>query len=81
MVAGEDNQPQDGFAPTHLWQKNKLVADPHILPITLDIPASDNYRLEVGLYYLPTSERLEISDASGQVGQDSLMIEPFSVVE
>ncbi len=80
-VIGEDSQPQGGFAPTGTWKKDKLVVDPHILPVTSDVPVGANYRLEVGLYHLPTMERVGIVDPTGKVIADTLVIQPFSVVD
>lgn len=81
MVFGQDSQPQDGRAPTSSWKANELIVDGHVIPVTSDVPAGNNYRLEIGLYYLPTMERLGIVDATGRVIADTLVIEPFSVVE
>ncbi len=81
QVAGEDSQPRHGLAPTSAWKKDKLVVDPHILPIPSDVPVGGNYRLEVGLYYLPTMDRVEIVDITGKVTTDTLVIQPFTVLE
>ncbi len=81
QVVGEDSQPRHGLAPTSTWKKNNLVVDPYILSITSDVPMGGDYRLEVGLYYLPTMERVELVDTTGKVITDTLVIQPFTVVE
>jgi len=81
MVTSTDSAPRNDSAPTTTWQKGKLIVDGHVLWITSDIPLGSRYRLEVGLYYLPTMERVGIVDGAGQVFADTLVIQPFSVVK
>jgi len=81
LVAGYDSQPKQGTAPTSTWHPNQFFADSIIMPIPSDVPVGSKYRLELGIYYLPTMERLEIVDASGQMIADTVTIESFSVVE
>lgn len=80
IVAGSDSLPRNGRAPTSTWREGEFVVDAHILPIPADVPPA-NYRLEVGLYYLPTLERLSIVDSRGLAITDRVIIEPFAVVE
>jgi hypothetical protein len=80
-VAGYDSQPKQGTAPTTIWPRGRLMIDSIIMPIPSDVPAGTDYRLELGLYYLPSMERLGIVDAAGHVIADSLIIEPFKIVE
>lgn len=79
-VAGSDSLPRNGRAPTSTWREGEFVVDAHILPIPADVPPG-NYRIEVGLYYLPTLERLSIVDSRGLAITDRAVIEPFTVVE
>ncbi|MBI3537485.1 MAG: hypothetical protein HY070_08020 [Chloroflexi bacterium] len=65
--------------PTSLWYKDKLMISGHVLSIPTDAPVGDHYRLEIGLYYLPTLERVNIVDAAGQIVADQIVIAPFSV--
>ncbi len=80
-VAGDDRQPHDGLAPTHTWSKNRLVTDEHILTIPTGLSPEDRYHVEIGLYYLPTMERLAVLDSAGQVVTDTIVIEPFQIGE
>lgn len=81
VVSGVDNQPQNDAAPTTTWKPDKLVVDPHMLPIPAEVPAGDDYRLEIGLYYLPTMERLSLIDQTRRAVTDKLVIQPFSIKE
>jgi len=78
IVAGNDSQPRRGNWPTTLWQPGHLVEDAIILPITSDVPAGQGYRIEVGLYYLPTSERLTIA-GSVSAGKNVVVFSSFDV--
>ncbi len=79
-VLGEDSQPRSGHMPTTEWGPNRLVVDAHVLTIPPVVPPG-KYRLEVGLYYLPTLERLDITDNSGRPIADKIVIEPFEIAE
>ncbi len=81
VVAGYDSQPKQGTAPTSGWLPNQLFVDSVIMPVTSDVPAGTGYRLELGLYYLPTMQRAEIVDTADTVITDRLAIQPFTVVE
>ncbi len=52
-----------------------------VLPIPSDILTGGNYQLEVGLYYLPTMERLAFVDGDGHVNADHLRIWPLSITD
>ena len=80
ILASHDSQPRRGAAPTSSWALNALTVDAIILPITPDTPAGKNYRIEVGLYYLPTLERLKIVDGSQSTNQDAIIFSEFAVV-
>ena len=80
QVLGEDNQPRGGREPTHSWDTGTLVVDAHILAIPPEVPRGE-YRLELGLYYLPTMERLWLVDRAGNPVADHILIEPFEIVE
>lgn len=78
QIAGDDSQPLNGWMPTTAWKTDKLVIDPHILSI-VDAPVSAGAHLEVGMYYLPTMERLSIVDSANQTNTSTLIIKPFSI--
>lgn len=81
MVAGTDSQPRSGRLPTSSWQVNQLVVDAVLVPIADDIPSGNRYGIEVGLYYLPTLERVEILDGAGHPLGTSVTIEPFNMIK
>jgi len=53
VVAQADSQPRGGDFPTSAWRRGDVVADSY----TLSAPPGQ-YTVEVGMYYLPTLERL-----------------------
>ena len=62
MVAQVDEQPMSGSYPTHLWQLDEQVKDPHHLALPNDLPLGE-YSLETGLYLLDAGERLPVVGA------------------
>lgn len=80
MVAGTDSQPRGGGWPTSSWQVNESIVDAMSVPITDDVPSGNKYALEVGLYYFPTLERVEILDAAGHPLGTSVTIGSFGVL-
>jgi hypothetical protein len=81
IIAGYDEQPRKGTAPTSQWRQYVPVVDPIVMPIPADAPLGDAYRLQIGLYDLPTMQRLAIVDAQGQSLGDALTVLPLSVIE
>jgi hypothetical protein len=53
LVAQADGEPAGGSFPTGVWQPGETMLDTHRLTL-----APGRYRIEVGLYYLPTLDRL-----------------------
>jgi hypothetical protein len=80
ILASHDSQPRRGAAPTSSWVPNALIVDAIILPVTPDTPAGKNYRIEVGVYYLPTLERLKIFVSGQTTEQDAVVFSSFAVV-
>lgn len=78
-VAAVDSQPAGSKVPTTSWWVNAPVVDWVILPITQDVPAGENYRLDIGLYYLPTMQRLSVVDARNMPLTDQISIESFEI--
>jgi hypothetical protein len=60
MVAQIDEQPQRGDYPTHVWRVGGQIRDVHVLPLPSTL-APGTYTLRVGLYCLPSGERLPIT--------------------
>ncbi|MEW5956454.1 MAG: DUF2079 domain-containing protein [Chloroflexota bacterium] len=60
LVAQHDNAPFWEVAiPTSTWQPGETVLDQHVLALPADLPPGE-YRLQVGMYYWQTLERLAI---------------------
>ena len=73
VVAQMDSEPLSGAHPTTEWQLGEIVRDSYGLLIAPDTPPGE-YLLEVGMYYLPTLERLPVLDASGGVEDDRVVL-------
>jgi hypothetical protein len=80
-IEGYDSQPRGGKAPTSAWVPNELVPDGILISIPSDAPTGANNYLEIGLYYLPTMQRLSIIDATGHLIADRIVIGPIEVSE
>jgi hypothetical protein len=76
----QDAQPRSGRSPTSAWRAGKPLVDSHVLNIPSGAQPGD-YRLEVGLYFAPTMERLPIVDTNGNPIADHIVIESFKVTE
>ncbi len=73
-VAQRDAQPEsNGPRPTSTWAAGETVLDEHRLDIPPDTPPGV-YRLEMGLYYWETLERLPVRDAEGQIVGDKVVL-------
>lgn len=70
-----DSYPVEGLYPTSLWRSTDLVIpDRRSIVLPADIP-SGRYRLEVGMYLLPTGDRLEVWDESGSPIGDRIIVD------
>lgn len=77
QVLGDDSQPRGGnYQP--ILGGGQLVVDAHLPFVPPEVPLG-KYRLEVGLYCLPTMERLSIFNAQARGYTDQVVIEPFWV--
>jgi hypothetical protein len=56
-VTGWDTMPRENAFPTSEWPAGQVIDDLHAIPLPPDIPAGE-YRVALGMYYLPTGERL-----------------------
>ena len=81
MIAGVDSQPREGRAPSSTWSPFELIPDGHVFVIPEDVPVGSMLRLEIGLYYLPTMQRLAIVDSLGNPFADRLILAPIEVIE
>lgn len=73
IVAQMDSEPLGGTHPTTEWQFGEIVRDNYALLIAPDTQPGE-YLLEVGMYYLPTLERLSVLDGSGSAVQDDRLV-------
>jgi len=73
IVAQMDSEPLGGAHPTTGWRPGEIVRDNYGLLLAPDTPPGE-YLLEVGMYYLPTLERLPVLDASGSVVDDRVVL-------
>jgi hypothetical protein len=76
LLTSYDGLPRRGASLTSTWRPGSLNVDATILPISSNMPPGQNYQLEIGMYYLPTMERLPVKDASGAAG-DKVVFRPF----
>ena len=73
--AQQDNQPQGGMYPTFLWDAGERIQDDYALTVPPDAPPGD-YQIAVGMYYLPTLDRLAIADRNGTPLPDARLLIP-----
>jgi len=59
-VAQSDSYPARGYYATHLWRPGDVVTDDRLLSAA--VTPGEGYSLVIGLYYLPTLERLQVLD-------------------
>jgi hypothetical protein len=59
--------------PTYLWDEGERVQDEYELTIAPDAPPG-TYQIAVGMYYLPTLERLPVLDQSGVLLPDARIL-------
>jgi hypothetical protein len=81
LLAGHDTQPRNGNLPTSRWTPYVPLVDAIVMPIPANVPPGTDYRLRIGVYYLPTMQRLAMVDAQGRPLGDSLTLQPLSVIE
>jgi len=65
IIAQQDNMPRHNQWPTTCWQPGEIIPDPYTMTLPPDLPTG-TYRLEVGLYWLETGERLPIMLPDGE---------------
>jgi hypothetical protein len=74
-----DSQPVGGTHPTTEWEVGEVVHDNYGLLVSLDTPPGE-YVLEVGMYFLPTMERLPVLDEAGLVVDDKVILRTVVVI-
>lgn len=73
LVAQRDNQPKDGAYPTSIWDEGEIVKDEYALPVPSGLSAGE-YKIEIGMYLLPTMERLWVVGEDGQAEEDRILL-------
>jgi len=73
----QDNMPVQDSLPTTCWQPGEFVEDRYAITVSPDAP-SGRYDVQVGMYYLPSGERLPITVESERQG-DSLSLGSIQV--
>jgi hypothetical protein len=61
--------------PTYVWDEGERVQDDYALTVPPDAP-SGAYQIAVGMYYLPTLERLPATDQNGTPLSDARILIP-----
>ncbi|NIN65363.1 MAG: hypothetical protein GTO63_11820 [Anaerolineae bacterium] len=81
LRAQTDGHPVGGLYPTSRWRSTKVVIPDHrSISVPTRIPPG-RYRLEVGMYLLPTGERLQVRDQSGEDIGDRVIVDYVKVGE
>ena len=75
-----DSQPVGGTYPPNLWVAGEVVADSYRLPVAAEAPGGI-YRLEVGMYYEPTGERLPVYIEGERVEEERILSGEIEVVK
>ncbi len=80
LVAGYDKEPRRGAAPTSSWTLEERIVDAVQLFLPPGTPTG-HYQLQVGLYNAASGQRIGITDSTGALASDHILIDPLSIVE
>jgi hypothetical protein len=64
LRAQYDAMPRGGALPTSCWRVGEAISDTLAIPLPADAPPGV-YTLQVGMYYVPTGQRLPVSTPGG----------------
>jgi len=64
IIAQHDGMPVENRLPTSCWLAGEVVEDVHVIELPADLEPRDLV-VDVGLYYLPTLDRLRLADDAG----------------
>lgn len=81
LWAQTDGYPVGGLYPTSRWRSTEVVIPDGV---SISLPANippDRYRLEVGMYLLPTGERLQVRPQSGRAMGDRVIVDYVKIGE
>jgi hypothetical protein len=73
VAVGWDNMPCLDACPTTHWRVGRLIEDTHVVPLPADMRAGE-VRVALGVYYLPTGERLPVRGPGGSEVPDQRII-------
>jgi len=73
----QDNMPQQNGLPTTCWIAGEVIPDPYEIQLPVDAPPG-TYRVEVGLYWLESGERLAASGPDA-AWPDRIQLGPIQV--
>jgi hypothetical protein len=73
-----DGLPLGGLYPMHLWEPGIRYPDARVLDLPTDLPPG-RCRLEVGLYQLASGDRLPVTEGSGRLPTDALILDYLTV--
>jgi hypothetical protein len=65
IATQDDDVPGDPFFPTSTWLPGRSVLDEHTLAVPQDAPPEE-YTVVIGLYHVPTNDRVPATGADGQ---------------
>lgn len=78
IIDGVDELPRSGKERTSSWRTDRFTVDAHIIPVPVGLSPGKSFNLELGLYHLPTLERLSILGDNGAPLSDRFIIGPFT---
>jgi hypothetical protein len=78
QVGGGDSAPVNNRYPTSHWRMGVTIADPRTITLDPPLPPGD-YTVRIGLYRLPSGERLAITPVDERVQDNSVEVYAFSI--
>jgi hypothetical protein len=79
LVAQRDGVPVQGERPTWSWWDREVIQDEYVLATDFQLP-SGIYTVAVGMYELPSGDRLEVVDPAGErLPDDRIVLEKIKV--
>jgi len=73
LWAQGDGWPQRGAYPTSFWDAGEIIRDEREVRLPAEIPPGE-YQIEVGIYFLPTGERLPLLGEEGRRLDDKIRL-------
>jgi tetratricopeptide (TPR) repeat protein len=76
QVGGGDGAPVNNRYPTSQWRTGVTIFDPHTITFDSPLPPGE-YSVRIGLYRLPSGERLSVSPVDDRVQDNSVSLSFF----